>query len=135
AKQLLLGVGEWLKVNGEAIYGTRHWVTYGEGETEVVEGPMTERRGKPFGAGDIRFTQKGNNLYAICLAWPGKEVKIKSLGSKSAITGSMISEITMLGSDEALSWSQDETGLKVKTPHKKPCSHAYTFRIVLKESQ
>jgi len=135
AKQLLLGVGEWLKVNGEAIYGTEHWLTYGEGETEVATGPMTERRGKPFGASDIRFTKKGHNLYAICLAWPGESVQIKSLGSKSAITTGMISEITMLGSNEALSWSQDGNGLRIKTPRKKPCDHAYTFKIALRDPQ
>ena len=134
AKHALLGIGDWLKVNGEAIYGTRHWLTYGEGETEVETGPMKERKAKSFTAGDIRFTKKNNILYAISLAWPGEEAHIKSLGSKSAVTVDMISEITMLGSDEPLSWSQDENGLYVKTPSKRPCRHAYTFRIVLKDS-
>ncbi len=135
AKQLLLGIGDWLKVNGEAIYGTTHWLTYGEGETEVVKGPMTERKGKPFGASDIRFTKKGHTLYAICLGWPGEEARIESLGSKSSVSFDMILGITMLGSDETLSWAQDEDGLRVKTPSKKPCQHAYTFRIALKNSQ
>ena len=135
AEQLLLGVGNWLRINGEAIYGTRPWLTYGEGETEVVTGPMTERKGRPFGATDIRFTKKGRTLYAICLSWPGEKAKMRSLGDKSAITIDMISEITMLGSNETLSWSQDGNGLNVETPSEKPCQHAYTFKIVLKDSQ
>ena len=133
-KQLLLGIGDWLKVNGEAIYCTRPWLTYGEGETQVATGPMTERTAKSFSASDIRFTKKGNTLYAISLAWSGEEVQVKSLGSKSAVTIDMVSEITMLGSEEALSWSQDENGLHVKTPSKKPCRHAYALKIVFKDS-
>jgi alpha-L-fucosidase len=131
-RKILLDVGEWLKINGEAIYGTRSWHTYGEGETKVTAGHLTERENKPFTASDIRFTKRGNILYAICLGWPGKKAQIRTLTSNSAVKTDMISEITMLGLEEALPWTQDKNGLHIKTPPKKPCQHAYTFKIMLK---
>jgi len=132
AADRLLGIGEWLRVNGEAIYGTRCWSIYGEGETTVATGQMSERGHKAFTARDVRFTTKGDALYAICLGWPGKEVTIKSLGSASALRADTISEINMLGSEGALSWSQGGDGLTISTPAVQPCQHAYTFKITRK---
>src|SRR5262249_27345092 len=90
ARERLLGLGAWLKVNGEAIYDAPHWQIFGEGSTKVGEGHMREGDDKPFGADDIRFTSKANTLYAICLGWPGESVVIKSLGSGSAIKAEQI---------------------------------------------
>ena len=129
-QRLLLGTGEWLNVNGEAIYGARPWKVYGEGETGVPK-LFDERAQKPYTAKDFRFTQKDGALYAICLGWPGKETCIRSLGSGSSI-GKKIAKVTMLGSREKLAWTQDEGGLKLRTPAKRPCGHAYTFRIKLR---
>src|SRR5262249_42024961 len=125
AAQVLLGLGAWLNVNGEAIYGTRHWHTFGEGSTTVGEGHMREREDKPFSAHDIRFTVKDNILYAICLGWPGEAAVIKSLAIGSLVKTDMIEHIQMLGSSETLTWSQREDGLSIKTPSQKPCEHAY----------
>jgi len=132
AADLLLGVGEWLKVNGEAIYGTRHWHTYGEGSAKVALGHMTERQNEPLTVQDIRFTTRDNVLYAICPGWPGEGLTIKSLGTHSTVSADMIAQVSMLGSSQALAWSQDENGLTVQTPGEKPCQHAYTFKIALK---
>jgi alpha-L-fucosidase len=131
---LLRGLGDWLEVNGEAIYGTRHWQVYGEGETGIPKG-FKEREQQPYTARDIRFTTKGNALYAICLDWPGQEATIKSLGSGSSVRADGIAEVTMLGSDEPLAWSQDEAGLTIKAPAERPCDHAYALKIVLRESE
>ena len=132
AANCLIGLGAWLNVNGEAIYGTRHWQTFGEGSTAVVDTHMRERDDQPFTAQDIRFTTKDNALYAICLGWPGKSVTIKTLGSGSPIKAEQIQQIQMLGSRETLSWSQAGDGLHITTPAQKPCDHAYAFKLTLK---
>jgi alpha-L-fucosidase len=129
---ILLGLGEWLTINGEAIYEACHWQTFSEGRTKVGEGHMREREDQPFSAEDIRFTTRDNALYAICLGWPGEVTLIRSLGSDSPIKAEGIARIQMLGSDEPLDWSQHEDRLRIKTPSQKPCDHAYTFKISLK---
>lgn len=134
AVKLLLGLGAWLDVNGEAIYDTRNWSMFGEGSTTVGEGHMREREDKPFSAEDIRFTTKGTALYAICLGWPGEAATIKSLGSSSPVKTGMIEQIHMLGSTQPLSWSQSADGLTVKTPLHWQGDHAYTFKITLKDA-
>jgi alpha-L-fucosidase len=133
AAKMLLGLGEWLNVNGEAIYGARHWHTFGEGSTTVGEGHMREREDKPFNAEDIRFTTKDNALYAICLGWPDGAALIKSLGSNSPVKAGLIEHIELLGSAESLNWSQHEDGLHIDAPSKKPCDHAYAFKLILKD--
>jgi len=131
AANVLLGVGKWLEVNGEAIYGTRHWHTYGEGKAKVVVGHLKERENAPLTVEDIRFTTKGKALYAIVPEWPGQQVTIKSLGTDSSVSADAIAAVSMLGSQESLPWSQDENGLTIQTPAEKPCEHAYTFKIAL----
>jgi alpha-L-fucosidase len=124
----LLGIGEWLKPNGEAIYGTRHWRSYGEGPTRTPDGRFNEREQQPYTDRDVRFTTKGDALYAICLGWPEREWKIESLGSSAG----KVAGVRMLGSSESISWSQSADGLTVKAPAVKPCDHAYTLKIDLR---
>ena len=123
AAAVLLGVGEWMRVNGEAVYGTRCWHTYGEGPTEVNTAQFKESEDKPFTAADIRFTTKGDALYAICMGTPQGQVTVKTLASEP------VESVTMLGVDGALEWSRDEAGLTVKIPAALPCEHAVTLKI------
>lgn len=129
---ILREIGRWLAVNGEAIYGTRPWHVFGEGPTDIVEGYFADTQRAAFTGQDIRFTTKGNILYAICLAWPGEVATIKSLSANSLIQADKIDEISMLGVPGALIWSQNEAGLTIQTPTQKPGEHAYTFKIVLR---
>lgn len=133
AQEILLGMGKWLEVCGEAIYGARPWKIYGEGPTKLEAGSFAERRGsRAFTAQDIRFTTQPGRLYAICLDWPGERLEIKSLGAKSAAAPDKIADVSLLGLDGKLEWTQTDEALTVKTPNKKPCDYAYAFEIILK---
>ena len=130
AKERLLEIGEWLKINGEAIYGTSPWVTYGEGPTKMkLSGGFAEKEEVFYTAEDVRFTVKNNALYAVLLGWPGggKRITIKSL---SRLYKSEVNSVTMLGIDKELEWSLTKEGLKVRMPNEKPCEHAYVIKIL-----
>jgi len=109
-KRPLLELGEWLKGNGEAIYGTRSW-TRSEGTT---------LENKP-----VRFTKKDDCLYVIIID--------ECIGECLTITDVPIqdtSSIHLLGSDVGnLLWERYEGGVRMTLPHTIPQQHAYTLKI------
>ena len=71
AEQMLAELADWIAINGEAIYGTRPWLVYGEGPVRAKGGHFKEDFA--YTAKDIRFTTKGENtLYAFALGWPAE---------------------------------------------------------------
>lgn len=84
-KKILLEIGEWLKVNGKAIYGAKLWRKSAEGPTKVQEGQFADGEAKQYTSEDIRFTMNGGCLYATCLNMNGKkELTIRSLAEADA---------------------------------------------------
>jgi alpha-L-fucosidase len=129
-EELLLGIGRWLNVNGEAIYGTRPWKVFGEGPTEVVEGSFNDTKRQSFTGQDLRFTTRGDTLYAIALAWPDSgRVTIKALASDNALFSHTVAKVELLGVSEPLQWLRGADGLTITLPSYKSGEHAFAFRI------
>jgi alpha-L-fucosidase len=127
-QQVLLAVGGWLNVNGEAIYGTRPWRIYGEGPTKVAAGSFHDTDTANYTAQDFRFTTKGNVLYAIGLAWPANgEAVISSLAQTAG--SERVRAVVLLGNDTKLRFEQQPDGLHVHLPAQPPAQFAYAFRI------
>lgn len=111
-EKCLLGLGKWLEVNGEAIFGTRPWIRAESETTSEIK---------------VRYTQKEDALYAIILAKPEEnKITIKSL------TASENTTIQLLGTEGSLEWTQQDDNLTIKVPEKPKEFPAYAFKITPK---
>ncbi len=124
---VLQGMGDWMKINGEAIYGSRPWYLFGEGKVNEIHHRAIR---SPFTHKDIRYTQKDGVVYAFVLDWPGANkpvtfTNITLMNSRVA----PVKSISMLGSEETIRWEQHPDGLKVYMPKQKPGDHAFAIKI------
>lgn len=111
-QQILRAVGQWLETNGEAIYGSRPWSTFGETTPQ----------------GNYRFTTRADTLYAIALGRPGEQAIIGSLATGRPAVGT-VRRVSLLGHPGDLTFTQDAQGLKVTLPSQMPGNYAYTLKI------
>jgi alpha-L-fucosidase len=129
---ILEEIAEWTPVNGEGIYGTRPWKIYGEGPStqNKIKGTFGGVRDvRPYEPNDIRFTSKDNILYAFCMDKPLNDISIKSLGKSSSLVNNKIRSVSLLGSDEKISWKQQDDALIINIPAELPSWRVLGFRI------
>lgn len=130
---ILNEIAQWIPVNGDGIYGTRPWKIYGEGpstkknQAKGMFGGVRDVR--PYDPTDIRFTQKGETLYAFCMGKPESHIRIASLGRNSKISGKKVAGIKMLGGKEKLKWVQNDDALVISKPEKYPDWAVVGFKI------
>jgi alpha-L-fucosidase len=124
----------WMDVNSEGIYATRPWKVYGEGPSTMSQ-PRGQFGGardvRAYTAEDVRFTKKGDTLYAFIMVWPeSRNAVIKSLATNSPlIDGRKVAHVSLLGHWGRLAFTQDENGLNVKLPATPPSASAVTLKI------
>jgi len=130
-------IADWMPANGKGIYGTRPWKIYGEGPSTVKEnlqkGPFAGLSDtRPYQPSDIRFTTKGNNLYAFCMETPQAEIRIKSLGKSSKLNDKTITGVSLLGSTQKLKWKLEDDALVITKPASLPNWTVMGLEIAMK---
>lgn len=119
-KNILTAIGNWLKVNGEAIYHSKVWRTSGEGPTPIIEGQFSDAKEKEFTSQDIRYTVNGSSLYATVLKTSEDgnylltELALRDASSLPVFHG-ILKDVTLLGFDTKVSWKRTEKGLELHT--------------------
>ena len=119
--KVLTQMGNWLKINGEAIYGTHPWIIHSEGPEKkaISPGPHLKPSFKDCDSGDIRFTVNDNTLYAIALGWPeNMQLIIKSINGQRKISSRGIANVSLVGSSKKVDWTLKEDGTHILLPEK-----------------
>ena len=132
SQALLSDLKEWMSTNAEAIHGTRPWGIYGEGPTQIAAGAFKESA--EYTAADIRFTTRGDALYAITLGEPRGQVAITSLGRATGSAPRRVRSARLLGALQALKFQQTDAALVVEIPDRLPTRHASVIKVTLARS-
>ena len=131
---ILESIAAWMNVNGEAIYATRPWKTFGEGPASegvaLSAQGFNEGKGKPFTAADVRYTasKDGRTVYIIVLGAPSEPLRLTAFGSG----GPRVRALSILGDAAVPGWTQNADHLVIDPPAVRPVADAaLVFRAQL----
>jgi len=149
--EMLKNMGNWMKINGEGIYGSKAWKIWGEGELisdpkkpekapalrVFPNGSLSKRHAEfQFETSDFRFTEgKNGEIYVWCMAVPkaGTTLLIKSLAKNGTYLSTKIKTVQLLGYNNKLKWKQLPEGLELKFPEKATFKYAVGFKVSLQK--
>lgn len=149
-KEILDTIGDWVRLNSEAIYASKPWTIYGDnldsylkllkknqiGEADLEalkkhKGHFNERtlESPAYGSDEVRFTTKDGVLYVFVLNPQEGALKLPSLGFSSTHNSQKISSITMIGSATKIKFKQNAKELVLHVPNNRPSPYATVFRV------
>ncbi len=135
---VLEGLASWMKVNSDAVFGTRPWKTFGEGPSVSTPqakghfGGLSDVSKTPYDPADCRFVIKGKTLYVFALGGATGDIKIKSLGTSSEYKVK-VTDVKVVGSTDSLKWSQGADALTVTVPSHLDSPYIPAFAVTLAE--
>ena len=130
-------IGRWMAVHGDAIYDTRPWAVFGEGPAQHRTAPLTDQgmnegKNAPLTAADVRFTAKGDAVYAFVMGWPaGREIAIAAMGTAAGHLKKPVARVEFVGTGAPLAFRQAADGLKVTLPAAAPAlPYAFALKVL-----
>ena len=134
---ILADIKAWMDINGESIYGTRPWKTFGEGPLADAANPLSAQgfnEGANYSSKDVRYVQKDGTIYATILAWPSAgRFSFKSFSRASEYYSGKVKSVKLLGYDGSIEFSQGIEGLTVGVPSTRPNGIAPVFAIEVED--
>jgi alpha-L-fucosidase len=133
-QQIVEGIGDWMAVNSEAIFGTRPFAVCGEGPAlasapELRAQGFNEGRGKPLTEEDVRYTTKGDTVYAIVMGPPTRPLKLTQLGADAKHLTGPVTKVELLGSTDVVQFTTGPDALTIQPPAIKSDGHTFVYKI------
>lgn len=135
-QKVVEGIADWMELNSECIFATRPWKVFGEGPAMEKAAPLSaqgfnEGKGLPFTVNDIRFTTKGDALYAIPLGKPTEnKLLIKSLAVGNALYPKEIAKVMLVGKGNSLNFNRTSEGLWIDLPESTKAEFAFALKVL-----
>ncbi len=151
-KKELDRIGKWMQTNGEAIYGTKAWKTYGDNLNSIYIIKEGEKTGEVdlealkkhndkshfnertiesplYGHEEVRFTRKKDNLYIFVLNPKKGNISLPALGFESPYNVKKIKHIEILGAKKKIKFKQKANSLELKVPKHRPTDYISVFKV------